>query len=207
MPIILMFTICTFCTLSGFGMIFAPIVLCIGLLCSGHLRKLSPKNMIAFAFAKGIIPLIVLITPIIILTLFSQKTNEDSIIAHSNDFTYGFGVFLDRPILGYGIGNYAPLVNTIDGISGTSSSLIIGLIQGGLIYVLAMLFPFICASILAIANHQYRVAVLFATLLLLYINGISDNSPMYVCMMALAYAYIYQITATVRIHTRRTITV
>ncbi len=121
----------------------------------------------------------------------------------SNDFTYGFGVFLDRPILGYGIGNYAPLVNTIDGISGTSSSLMIGLIQGGLIYVLAMLFPFICASILAIANHQYRVAVLFATLLLLYINGISDNSPMYVCMMALAYAYIYQITATVRIHTRR----
>ena len=207
MPIILMFTICTFCTLSGFGMIFAPIVLCIGLLCSGHLRKLSQKNMIAFAFAKGIIPLIVLITPIIILTLFSQKTNEDSIIAHSNDFTYGFGVFLDRPILGYGIGNYAPLVNTIDGISGTSSSLMIGLIQGGLIYVLAMMFPFICASILAITNHQYRVAVLFATLLLLYINGISDNSPMYVCMMALAYAYIYQITATVRIHTRRTITV
>lgn len=123
-------------------MILSPIVLCIGLLCSGSLQRLPKKNALMFAFIKGITPLIIVVTPIIILTLFSQKTNEGSIAAHSNDFTYGFGVFLNRPILGYGIGNYAPLINTIDGISGTSSSLMIGLIQGGLVYVIAILIPY-----------------------------------------------------------------
>lgn len=205
MPIILMFTICTFCTLSGFGMILSPIVLCIGLLCSGSLQRLSKKNALMFAFIKGITPLIIVVTPIIILTLFSQKTNEGSIAAHSNDFTYGFGVFLNRPILGYGIGNYAPLINTIDGISGTSSSLMIGLIQGGLVYVIAILIPFLTTIPLAVTNRQYRFSILFASLILLYINGMSDNSPMYICMMALAYAYIQHVTATSRTSLHQTI--
>lgn len=205
MPIILMFTICTFCTLSGFGMILSPIVLCIGLLCSGSLQRLSKKNALTFAFIKVIIPLIIAVTPIIILTLFSQKTNEGSIAAHSNDFTYGFGVFLNRPILGYGIGNYAPLINTIDGISGTSSSLMIGLIQGGLVYVTAILIPFLTAIPLAVTNRQYRFSILFASLILLYINGMSDNSPMYICMMALAYAYIQHVTAASRTSLHQTI--
>ncbi|KFI59104.1 polymerase [Bifidobacterium gallicum DSM 20093 = LMG 11596] len=194
MPIVFMFAICTFCTLSGFGMILSPIVICIGLLCSGHLKNIARANAVTFAVTRLLIPTLILITPIIINSLFSQKTNEGSIAAHSNDFTYGFKVFQDRPILGYGIGNYSPLVNTVDGISGTSSSLMIGLIQGGFIYVAAILAPLLCASVLAIANKQYRSAALFASLILLYINGMSDNSPMYICMMALAFAYIHRLS-------------
>lgn len=191
MGLILLFSLCTFCTLSGFGMIFSPIVVCVGLFCSGALQRMSRKSVVLYAFSKLLIPLLLAITPIVILSLFSHKTNTNSIAAHSNDFTYGFTVFLNRPLLGYGIGNYVPLVNTVDGISGTSSSLMMGFIQGGILYVLAILLPFLVGFIISIGNKQYRSAALFAVMVLLYVNGMSDNSPVYVFMMALAYAYIY----------------
>lgn len=196
LPIVFMFAVCTFCTLSGFGMIFAPIVLYVGLFSSGYLKRVGQRNVACYGFINIIIVAIIIATPMVILSLFSQKTNVESIASHANDFTYGTGVFLDRPLLGYGIGNYAPLYNAVDGLSGTSSSLMLGLIQGGIVYVVAILIPFCIAIVLAFTGRQYRSAVLFSTPLLLYINGMSDNSPMFICMMALAYAYIYSRVAT-----------
>lgn len=189
--IVLFLTVCIVCSFTGFGMLMAAPVLVLGLLTSQKVKKVMHGSPIAF-FGYGIALFsLVIFAPLISISLLGQKDNTSSTSLHIADFIGGFRAFKDSPLLGFGIGNYSPLHYYSDnGIAGTSSALMMGVVQGGLLFVLSVLLPLLGAFFNACINDQFRFALLPLFAIIFYVNGLTDNSPIFPFIISICIYYL-----------------
>lgn len=188
--VVLFFALCVFCTFTGFGMILVAPIVALGLLTSQSVQLFKKSSYISHFSYFTIILGLVIVVPLVSLGLLSKKENTSSTELHVADFVGGYRAFKENPLLGYGIGNYTPLHEYADnGLAGTSSAFMMGLVQGGLIFVFSIILPIIISIVVMLYYRQYRLAILPVFALVFYANGLSDNSPIFAVIMALCIYY------------------
>lgn len=188
--VVLFFALCVFCTFTGFGMILMAPIVALGLLTSQSVQLFKKSSYISHFLYFVIILGLIIIAPLVSLNLLSKKENTSSTELHVADFVGGYRAFKENPLLGYGIGNYAPLHEYADnGLAGTSSAFMMGLVQGGVIFVLSIILPIIVSIVAMLYYKQYRLAILPVFAFVFYMNGLSDNSPIFALIIALCIYY------------------
>lgn len=189
--IVLFMSLCMFCTFTGFGMLLTAPIIVLGLINSIGFKKTIKKSPITY-FAYYLVMLFMLIgAPLVSLKLFSEKENTGSTSLHIADFVGGYRAFQNSPLLGYGVGNYGPLHQySDDGLAGTSSALMMGVVQGGIVFVSIIVIPVILAFTMMAVRNQFRMSLLPLFTLVFYVNGLSDNSPIFALLMSMCWYYI-----------------
>lgn len=183
--------VCSACTLSTFGLLTALPVFVLGLFLSPSFQRLCRTHSLLYFLTGTCVVLAFLAVPIFLNFVFGSKTNKGSSDMHMLDFVAGFGALREAPLLGHGIGNYRAMSSySPTGKTGLSSAMMMGFSQGGILYVLAIALPMIVVAILAMYWHNWRLLSASVIVLVLFINGSSDNSPMYAFMMAFFYYLI-----------------
>lgn len=178
------------CTLSTYGLIATPVILLLCLMSSRYFHMLFHKSALGYACVLTLLGAMVVCIPLWIFFGLQSKQNIGSLEVHLAGYVGGFRAFMEKPFLGWGIGNYAAM-NAFDASAGWTSPLMLGLTQGGIFYVLLIIAPFCACLVRSASRCRWQYAVFSIVMLSMYVNGCSDNSPFFASMIALAY-FIYE---------------
>lgn len=190
--VILLLEACMICSFTSFGMMLAAPIAVLALMTSKRVKATLQKSYIAYYLYWVFVVTAVVVAPMVSFRLLSQKTNTSSADLHVADFVAGYRAFRNSPLFGYGIGNYEPLHTYSDiGVAGQSSAMMMGLVQGGMLLVGLIILPMVLALVKCAYRKEYTFALLIIFTLLFYINGLSDNSPIFALLTAVFIVYAF----------------
>lgn len=177
------------CTLSTYGLIATPVILMLCLISSKDVRKRIRSTAILYYFFLVLVLFSILGIAIWIDTAIASKENVTSVSVYLAGFMGGFQAFLVKPLFGWGIGNYSAMNLFVEN-AGWTSSLMLGLTQGGIVLISLVVVPFLICILRARYCTEWSYVAFGIVMLTMYVNGCSDNSLVFGAMLALAY-YLY----------------
>jgi hypothetical protein len=180
------------CTLSTQALIFTPTLVVLWMVVSPRVRELLRSNVLLRFLGLLVIVCCVFGLPLWIIKSISDKGNVGSRSAHFNDFSAGVASLSDSPLWGHGIGNYSALQRYVsDGIAGQSSGLILTMVQGGLLLLAIAIIPFLLVILVSAYRRQTKYLLLELVILILFVNGTSDTSPMFAFFQSYSYLILF----------------
>jgi hypothetical protein len=178
------------CSLTTTGFVLIPLLLLSTLFfkiaASKSSSKVGEERIVVSVFFMAII---LFIAALILPPLLKTKLQTTSGNTHLNDFAAGLQAFIDSPIFGHGIGNYADLAeytSAYKSVFSPTSTLMAVSAQGGLILLIAYLFPLLLLLRTGVQNGRNFIVIF--TILLIFSLCIVEDAALLFLFQAFGYS-------------------